>query len=311
MILPSYLLEKINSLYSSLNKSKLTQIQRQLTEKYKTKSGRSESLISTKEDSMIYAISRMPATYSVVYSLINDLSNQGLLKDFSSVLDLGSGTGTVYFALKELKENLDITLVERDKNMIEIFKSLTENTIDVVKNDILKFETSNEFDFVVSSYVLSEMTETDRFLAVEKMLKKTSKYLLLVDTGTPEVYHEYMKIKEFVSKKGYKIIAPCMSEKCGLEGDYCQFYARVERSSLHKLAKNGTLSYEDEKYFYLLISKDESLVQSRRIIRRPVIKENNVELVLCSNNGVFKENFTKKNKEEFKKARKIKINHLI
>ena len=50
---------------------------------------------------------------------------------------------------------------------------------------------------------------------------------------------------------GFCVVAPCMCEKCGLINDYCQFYARVERSSLHKLAKAGALSYEDEKYFYL------------------------------------------------------------
>ena len=60
-----------------------------------------------------------------------------------------------------------------------------------------------------------------------------------------------MDLKSFALDEGWNIAAPCMHKECALKNDYCQFYARVERSSLHKLAKNGTLSYEDEKYFYL------------------------------------------------------------
>ena len=120
-----------------------------------------------------------------------------------------------------------------------------------------------------------------------------------------------MTVKRFVEEKGYNIIAPCMSKKCTLKNDYCQFYARVERSSLHKLAKGGTLPYEDEKYFYLLFAKDEVNVEGERVIRRPMIKENNVSLVLCTKEGVKNKACTKKDKDEFKRAKKIKINELF
>lgn len=313
MILPQYVQEKVNELYASLNKKSLTETQKGLTEKYKQQTGQSRSLIDSKKDSLLYAISRMPATFSVIYTLLNSLKNQAYLNDIKTVLDVGSGTGAGYFALNELESDLAISLVERDENMIEVFKTMTDGEVEVLQSDALKFQTEETYDLVMTSYVLSEMTEVDRMNMVDKLLNLSNEYVLIIDTGTPRTYENMMKVKKYAIQRGAKIVAPCMTEKCGLVNDYCQFYARVERSSLHKMAKSGTLSYEDEKYFYLLIKKEcnQPLTNSSRVIRRPIIKENNIELVLCFSGGVKKQVFTKKNKDLFKKAKKTKVNDLI
>jgi len=311
MVLPAELQSKINELYSSVNKKVLTETQKNLTSKYKQQTGQSKSLIADSNDSVLYAISRMPATYSVIYTLIETLLNQGFIQDVKTVLDFGSGTGAGYFALKQLSDDFQISLIERDKNMIKVFTTLTDEKVEIVKGDISALEDFGNVDLILTSYVLSEMTEADRIDAVKKLLKKTNKYLLIVDTGTPRTYENMMRLKKIITDEGYHVTAPCMREKCGLVNDYCQFFARVERSALHKLAKAGSLPYEDEKYFYLLIQKENVKKTGKRVIRRPVIKENNIEHVLCSVGGVTKEVFTKKNKELFKKAKKSKINDII
>ena len=81
MILPQNLQEKINKLYLSLNKKTLTQTQKNLTDKYKNRTGQSTSLIESKTDGLLYAISRMPATYSVIYTLFSDLTEQGFIEN--------------------------------------------------------------------------------------------------------------------------------------------------------------------------------------------------------------------------------------
>ena len=311
MILPQWLQEKVNGLYLSLNKQTLVETREKLTNKYKQETGQNKALVENKTDSSLYAISRMPATYSVIYSLVETLAKQGLIENVETVLDVGSGTGAGYFALKELDEDLGITLVERDRNMIEIFKTLTENRVDVEKADASSFVFEDKADLVLTSYVLSEMTEQVRNQTFDNLAKSSNKYVLVIDTGTPNTYNEMMKLKDYATKKGLRVVAPCMATKCPLKDDYCQFYARVERSSLHKLAKGGTLPYEDEKYFYLLFAKDEVSVEGERVIRRPVIKENNVSLVLCTKEGVKNKTCTKKDKDEFKRAKKIKINELF
>lgn len=312
MNLPKTLSDKINSVFSSLDKNSLKSTQKNLTFKYKNKTGNSKDLISDKNDSVLYAVSRMPATYSVIYTLMCELINQGAITGIESVIDVGSGTGSVYFALKEIQENLRFELYERNLDMINVFNKLCDNKIKVNTLDILTSDISLTADIVTASYVLSEMTEKDRNLVFTKLLNISSKYVLIIDTGTPSTYENMLKLKNFAKQKGYNVIAPCLLSDCPLKNDYCQFYARVERSSLLRQAKSATLSYEDEKYFYMLFSKEDvNFLDKKRVIRRPRIKENEVELITCSSNGVITEKITKKNKEDFKRAKKIKINEIF
>ncbi len=311
MQLPLKCREKVSRLYAELKQGELSKVQKNLTYKYKNETGESKSLIDSKADSLLYAISRMPATYAVIYTLLSQLLEQGLISRIESVLDVGSGTGAGYFAIKEFDDDTQIALFERDENMIKVFETLTDNEVPVQKLDIVRDRLETKADLVMTSYVLSEMKEQDRLNSVLKLLESANKYLLIIDTGTPRTYENMMTVKRFVQEKGYNVIAPCMSKKCGLKNDYCQFYARVERSALMRQAKQSELSYEDEKYFYLLISKENAEICGKRVIRRPIIKPNNVELMLCSGDGASRENFTKKNKELFKQAKKAKINDLI
>ena len=311
MQLPLYLQEKVKALYAELKSGELEKAQKSLTYKYKNETGESKSLIDSKKDSLLYAISRMPATYAVVCTLLKQLFEQGFIQDIESVLDVGSGTGAGYFAVKEPFADIKIDLIETNSNMIKVFESLTDENVKVEKADIIRDNVKNQADLVMTSYVLSEMKEQDRLDSVEKLLNLANKYLLIVDTGTPRTYENMMTVKRFVQEKGYNIVAPCNTEKCGLKNDYCQFFARVERSALMKQAKSGELSYEDEKYFYLLISKDSFEQSGERVIRRPIIKTNNIELMLCSKDGVNKKVYTKKDKDLFKKAKKAKINDII
>ncbi len=311
MQLPLFLQEKVKSLYNEFQKGELVETRVNLTNKYKNETGESKSLIASKQEGLLYAISRMPATYSVIYTLVSALFNQGLILDVNSVIDVGSGTGAGYFAFKEVDSDIKINLVERDQFMIDVCKKLTDDEVEILKADIVKDNIDASADMIVVSYVLSEMKEQDRLNVALKLLEKTNKYLLIIDTGTPRTYENMMTLKRFVQENGYKIVAPCMSEKCGLKNDYCQFYSRVERSSLMRMAKSADLSYEDEKYFYLLISKENVQTDKFRVIRRPIIKTNNIELTICGKDGVKKQTFTKQNKEKFKLAKKAKINDLL
>ena len=311
MQLPMHLQEKINELYSKLPKKKLTETRAKLTKKYKEQTGASKSLISSNEDSLVYSISRMPATFSVIFSLVKNLLEQGFLSNIKTIADIGAGTGAGYFALSEIFEDVKFSLYERDNFMINAFNELSGGSVKVVKTDIVKDDARIDADLVISSYVLSEMSENDRLEVVRKVLPKNNGKLLLIDTGTPEVYKEYMRIKDFVQDLGYFVVAPCVSKKCTLENDYCQFYARVERSSLHKQIKEATLSYEDEKYFYLLIQKDDAKTENSRVLRRPRFAPNMIEHTLCTAGGVVKKIYTKKDKELYKSAKKTDINGLI
>ena len=312
MILPAHIQQRVNNLFVGLNKETLVSKREQLTQKYKTSQSVNKSVFDTKTDSAVYAISRMPSTFAVICTLMNDLINQSKLKDVYSVIDIGSGTGAGYFACQEVFGNINISLLERDKNMIDVFDKF-ETGVQVERFDILRDDIQFDADLVMSNYVFSELNEEGRKIALKKMLDCANRFVLIVDTGTPRTYENFMKLKNMVFEMGYSVVAPCITRKCGLKNDYCQFYARVERSSLLKMSKSADLSYEDEKYFYLLIDKkfESHETNERRVIRRPQIKTNFVELRLCSSLGVSDEKFTKKDKYSYQKAKKIKINEIM
>lgn len=313
MILPSDVQEKVNELFVGLNKKILSSGREQLTNKYKSGQAINKSAIESKQDGIVYAISRMPATYSVIFSLLSDLIEQGKIENVSSIFDIGSGTGAGFFACREIFENAEISLFEREKNMIDIFDRF-ETGKKVNLFDFMRDEISSKADLVMTNYVFSELSEEGRRVALNKMLDCSNRYVLIVDTGTPRTYENFMKLKKLVIEMGYKISAPCNSDKCGLKNDYCQFYARVERSGLLKLAKNGDLPYEDEKYFYLLIDKKAENIKNldeKRVIRRPLLKTNFIELKLCTSDGVIETTITKKDKASYQRAKKVKINEIL
>ncbi len=313
MVLPEEVREKIVKLFEGQTKNRLVETREILTQKYKRNQAVERSVFETNQDSAVYAISRMPATYAVIYTLLKNLIEQEKIIKISSIIDIGSGTGAGFFACKELFD-AKISLFERDKNMIDVFNQF-ETGVDVSKFDLVKDNIDEKADLVMTSYVFSELSEEGRKVGLKKMLDVSNRYVLLIDTGTPRTYENFMKLKKLVYELGYSVSAPCLHQKCGLKNDYCQFYARIERSGLMKMAKNAILSYEDEKYFYLLIDKKvEEIVDARdlgRVIYRPKITTNFVELKLCAKDGVIYKNFTKKDKELYRKARKIKINELI
>lgn len=316
MQFPREIQEKIDSLYRGLGKEKLASVQQTLTHRYKGSFRSSESLICSGEESALYAISRMPATYSVISTLLTQLSDQCAISNIRRVFDIGSGTGAGYLALKNVLEEVDITLVERDDNMISTFHQIFGAEIEVRKRDIIaeNLEIDAPVDLVLCSYVLSEMTEQDREVVIRKLLKIPAKYLLLIDTGTPATYESFMKLKAIAMSQDVSVIAPCMQSTCPLHDDYCQFYARVERSSIHKLAKaDAVLSYEDEKYFYLLLSKSQetNYIKKERVIRRPDISTNVTRLKLCTALGVIEKSFSKRDKADYKRAKRVKINDLF
>jgi ribosomal protein RSM22 (predicted rRNA methylase) len=69
--------------------------------------------------------------------------------------------------------------------------------------------------------------------------------------------------------------------------------------------KKAELSYEDEKYSYLIFSREPLPAALSRIIRRPQINAGFVKLTLCGANEITQETFTKRDKATFKAARKI------
>jgi ribosomal protein RSM22 (predicted rRNA methylase) len=104
------------------------------------------------------------------------------------------------------------------------------------------------------------------------------------------------------------MLGPCPAETpCPLiEPDWCHFAARVERSSLHRRLKGADLGYEDEKFSYLALSRQPATLPQARIIRRPQHLPGLIQLETCTPQGIRPVQVRKKDREQFRSARKLK-----
>jgi len=104
-----------------------------------------------------------------------------------------------------------------------------------------------------------------------------------------------------------QILAPCPNRlvcPMAAAGDWCHFSQRVERTSLHRQLKAGALSYEDEKFSYLIASRHTASPGLARIVRHPRKNPGHVQLTLCSAGQVEQRTITRSEKQQYKLARR-------
>lgn len=294
MVLTNSLRDSIGKLLLKHGLGNLKEASRALTEHYKNL-----GFLQDKEERIAYLAVRMPATFQAIYDVFEKIPFT-----VKTILDVGAGPGTVGFVAKSFWENVEITAIEKDPFFLEIAQELDAPAKFIAKDvqDLQSFETH---DFVCFGYSFGEILE-------EKTLTKcwdaAKKGLAIIEPGTPKGYQNILKARDVLLANGGHLLAPCPhSFTCPLKDkDWCHFSARVERDFFHKYIKNATLPFEDEKYSYVIFTK-ENLNQpaSARILRAPQKKSGHVRLFLCCPDGAAREEIiSKKHKELYKQARK-------
>lgn len=307
--------QKIEEFLASQKVNDLKKEYKDLSLKYRGENINSASVVNSRRKALSYVSSRMPETSVIIDDVLKKLNGLvDMQANVCSVLDLGSGTGSGLWALENYVNDIPVVAVEREEEMLKCLKSLAKDLclqITSLKEDVLSSPVKNlpRFDLVIESFMLNEMVEDDCLKALNLIIEKANKYIVLVEPGTPKSYQTMMKIREYLLSKGLKIVLPCPhSFKCGLDNDYCNFSVRVNRTRVARQVKNATLGYEDEKYFYLIFSKtDKFETCNSTVIRRPVFRKSCVDLKLCNSNGsISNVTITKKNKSIYAKAKHIK-----
>ena len=310
MDIPKELKENINKILNENQINKILEDAQTVSNRYRNNDGKGKKLVTKESEAVSYAISRMPATYVAVSSVLEQtLDNYN--EELTSVIDVGAGTGAVVWAVNDVATSNAIKCFEREESMINIVKKLMKNTdlndVRWKRFDILQDEIQEKADLVITSYMINELPKGDREKAVEKLWNATNKLLVIIEPGTPTGFENILKIRKSLLKAGGYIVAPCCClYECPIpKDDWCAFYARVARSSVHRQAKSGTLGYEDEKFSYIAFSKVPVDNSGERILRHPQINSGYVNVKVCSANGIEEKTYSKKDKEIYKKVRKM------
>jgi ribosomal protein RSM22 (predicted rRNA methylase) len=253
----------------------------------------------TKEDIIAaYLVTRMPATYAVAYKVFKEVRNLPI----TSVLDIGAGTGAAALAARShFPAANPITLVERDPSLTEIaLKFLPGATASHA--DLAHIASMPAHDLVIAAWSLGELPVP----IAAKLWEATRVALVVIEPGTPRGAETIRAIREELLAAGARMAAPCPAEMpCPLAApDWCHFAARVERSSLHRRIKEGTLGYEDEKYSYVALVREQVALPDARVLRHPRHHPGLIELELCTPRGIEERRVTKRDRDAFRAARK-------
>lgn len=306
MEFPAEIRNKIAELCACVDTKMLAKSAEHLSENYRAESPHGKRFASSKSDIAAYCAVRMPATFAAVSRAL-ELSLECFDGKICSILDVGAGTGAAAIAARILTDCAEITMLEREPNMIAIGKQLTACA--GVSGNWIECDIADGIpahaDLVICSYCLNELPENRRKAVAERLAESADKLLVIVEPGTPNAFSDMLKTRSELMESGFTIAAPCPNiTECPMsDGDWCHFSARAARSGLHKRLKHADVPYEDEKFCFLAAARESLTPCGSRILRRPIIQPGRITLKLCGENGTFTKMVTKSD-SDFKKARK-------
>jgi ribosomal protein RSM22 (predicted rRNA methylase) len=277
----------------------------------------SQTAIADQSDVAAYLVSRLPATYAAIATVLEETGLR--LPTFSptSMLDAGAGPGTASWAAATAFPALAaITLVDHNRKLLDIGARLRRNaaeplaSAEAILGDFVSIPlTGRQFDLVVVSYALTELPEGQLLKAAATLWENCLGALVIVEPGRPRDYQRLIAVRAALIEAGGSIVAPCPHGlTCPLpDGDWCHFSVRLPRRRLHRQAKGATLGYEDEKFSYLIVARSglERRPIDARVIKPPALNKFEIALPLCSKDGLEERRVGRREVEAFRAVRKL------
>ena len=307
------LLKVLQALCEKTPRTALQKAAEALSLRYRTRQNQNISFIQTNEEALAYLSIRFPATYAVSKAIYQRFLMQEEA-EVGSFLDIGSGAFSSFFAAHECFSQIDRAyFIEKDLRLLEMGKKLLKEVAEDVKPDFRceDFTKVKEFpsaDLVVFSYSIGEVVEASYKELLSKAVKATQKYILIVEPGTPYGFERILKIREELLSLGLYVVAPCPHAfSCPIpEKKWCHFSERLPRTALHKFLKGGDVGYEDEKYSYLLFSKELAKPYWGRITSHLDKKKGFLNFEVCQSDGqLVHQKVLKRNEDSFALCKKL------
>ena len=137
--------------------------------------------------------------------------------------------------------------------------------------------------------------------------------LLVIEPGTPQGFARIAQVRAAFMAEGAHLIAPCTHmNSCPMtDPDWCHFSVRLARRREHMHAKKATVPFEDEKFSYLIASRQPGALEGARILSPPVQSKADVKFKLCGQNGLSQQSVARRDKAEYKRVRKLQWGDLF
>ncbi|WP_018545404.1 small ribosomal subunit Rsm22 family protein [Streptomyces sp. LaPpAH-108] len=269
-------------------------------------------ILRDRADVAAYAAYRMPATFEAVRSALAAFADAVPEWVPGSHVDIGGGTGAATWAVAATWDgDRPVTVLDWAEPALALGREIAAAHPGLAG---ARWERARigaaldlaDTDLVTVSYVLNELSETDREALVDAAAG-AARSVVIVEAGTPAGYERIIEARDRLIAAGFRIAAPCPhSAPCPIVPgtDWCHFSARVSRSSLHRQVKGGSLAYEDEKFSYVAATRLPAEPALNRIVRRPQLRKGQVLLDLCeADDRLGRTTVTKRHGDLYKAAR--------
>ncbi|XP_030067248.1 ribosome assembly protein METTL17, mitochondrial isoform X2 [Microcaecilia unicolor] len=255
------------------------------------------------DQSLLYLASRLAGGYAALCRAFREIWKQ--VPDFSpySLLDFGSGVGSVTWAARTAwgETIREYVCVDSSADMNLLAESLLRGGSEsqemcipgVHFRQFLPVSPKVQFDLVVSAYSLNELpSRMDRVNTIQTLWRKTSGFLVLIENGTKEGHQLLMEARDAVltakdsvyhdSRPAY-VFAPCphqlpcprLSQTMILPCCFSQAYEPLPFSW------NSSVSWE--KFSFLIMSRVPPAVENKwpRITQEVQRRARHVHCHLC------------------------------
>jgi ribosomal protein RSM22 (predicted rRNA methylase) len=226
----------------------------------------------------------------------------------ASLLDVGAGTGAAsWAAVTEWPSLQTITMLEPNPALRNLARRLAENG-SLAKAEFLSGNLDAEkpkADLVVASYVLAELPEDRAAVVASDLWQSARRALTLIEPGTPQGFARIRAARAALIEGGAHVAAPCTHDRpCPMSGDdWCHFSQRLPRSRAHMLLKDAHVPFEDERYSYVVVTR-EKLASGARILAPPLEAKPGLTFKLCNENGLRAQFVAARDKDEYRRVRK-------
>jgi ribosomal protein RSM22 (predicted rRNA methylase) len=311
---PHRLTDALGAALADSDTAALRRATARLVEVYRSGAPPSSQVLADPVAAAAYAAYRMPATHAALARALGEADALGALAGIRSLVDVGGGTGAALWAVAEAVPGLErATVLDGSADALALGRRLAGYGPPVVAAagwapvELATRPTLPAADLAVVSYVLGELAEDRRADLVDAAIDAAG-LVLVVEPGTPRGFAAVLAARDRLVAAGWHLVAPCPHPgPCPVAaraGDWCHFTARLDRSALHRRLKGGALGHEDEKFSYVLASREPLPHSEARVLRHPASRKGMVTLELCRSDGTAGPQIvTKRDRESYRRAR--------
>jgi len=265
--------------------------------------------IATADDVLAYAFTRLPATYAAAVAVFNVMRETLPAFRPRTMLDVGAGPGTAAFAAVGAFETLDhIRLIDANAGLrqlaltlmadadSQVLRQVADQVADQAAagqsyrlgNALTLLDGTEPADLVVTNYAAGEIAAGELAHFTRRLWAATASALVVIEPGTPDGHGRVLRMRGEAIAAGAHVAAPCPHGRaCPLQApDWCHFAQRLPRSRDHLRIKGAEVPFEDEKFSYAVLSRDNPQSIDARVLAPPKIQKAAATAKLCTAGGL-------------------------